>query len=176
MANRKATGTDSEFDDEFEVAEDGAEGSAESEGAENDVDDSSLDEEEDLSAVKMPEPLPRGWYTLTIVSAVPGMSQGNPAKNLPPSKKIDVRAKVEGGDHDGRNVFDILSFSPGAIPFTKQTLVALGISANDKSSVREKAERLLHVTAQALIDIQKGTEEYPGDRNRIRRWRALPGE
>lgn len=118
----KNTPVDDEIlEDEFEVED-------EDEGSENaNADpDNLLEQEVDLSAVEVPKPIPRNWYTLTIVSATPGMSKGDQNKGTGPQPKISIRTKVEGGQYDGRTIFDDMSFAPGALPFTKQALVALG--------------------------------------------------
>jgi hypothetical protein len=140
-----------------------------------DMDDGELD----LGAIETPKPLERGWQRLTIVSAVPGMSKGNPNARppTPPSRKIELRVKVEGGKYDGRNIFDTLSFAPGALPYTKQALTGLGIDPNARfvGGVAEIAETLLHTTAEGFVDVQAATAEYEA-RNRIRRWRAVKAD
>lgn len=64
-----------------------------------------FDSPEDLTQVETPKPVPRAWYPVSIVSSVPGMSKGDPAKGGP-QKKISIRVKIEGGQYDGRNVFE----------------------------------------------------------------------
>jgi len=162
-------GDDDEFVEETdEFANEGLEEADTSEGLE--------DEEVDLGTIETPKPLERGWQRLTIVSAVPGMSKGQPAKNgkaaTPPARKIEIRVKVEGGRYDGRNIFDTLSFAPGALPYTKVALTGLGIDPRAKLRVSDIAEQLLHHTAEGFVDVQPASGEYEA-RNRIRRWRAV---
>jgi hypothetical protein len=72
-----------------------------------------------FGAIKDLDPISDGKYDAVISKAEFGMSQ----KQQP---KCDLRWTIEGGDFDGRIVFDTLSFSEKALWRVKEVLVALG--------------------------------------------------
>lgn len=111
------------------------------------------------------EPLPAGVYTATIVKAEVGTSKAG-------NEKIDIQWKVEGGKHDGRVIFDTLTFTEKALFRVKATLKGLGFPADFRGEV--KPEDLVGRTAKITVDIQPGNgidasgEPYAA-RNRVKK-------
>jgi hypothetical protein len=127
----------------------------------------------DFSEIKGMELLPDGWYNASIVSAKPGVSQNK-------NPKMDLRWKIEGGEHDGRQLFDTLTFSPESLWRVKLTLQALGFPKDFKGAVQP--EDLLGLTAAIHVSVESGkqidpatNEPYP-PRNRVDRVRASGGK
>lgn len=118
-----------------------------------------------FAKVQSLDPLPAGNYTATIVKAEIGVSQkGN--------EKIDLQWKVEGGAHDGRVIFDTLTFTEKALFRVKATLQGLGFPKDFKGDV--KVDDLVGKTAKLTVDIQPGNgvdesgEPYQA-RNRVKK-------
>lgn len=114
------------------------------------------------------ELLPEDEYLASLASAQPGTSNsGHP--------KIDLQWRIEEGEHEGRQIYDTLSFHPKSMYRVKQTLVALGVDENGEVDVEEVLNELIEEGAQAtlVVAIKKSDgvnrdtgEPYP-DRNRI---------
>jgi hypothetical protein len=86
----------------------------------------------DFSAVPSQDPIPNGMYNAVIKRAKQGVSgTGN--------GKIDLQWAVEGGDHDGRIVFDTLAFHPNALWRVRDTLRAIGFPENFKGAIDPEA-------------------------------------
>lgn len=111
------------------------------------------------------DPVPTGSYTATIVKAEQGISKAG-------NEKIDLQWRIEGGAHDGRVIFDTLTFTEKALFRVKATLQGLGFPKDFKGNVN--AEDLIGRTAKITVDIQAGTgtdetgEPYQ-PRNRIKK-------
>lgn len=111
------------------------------------------------------EPLPAGSYTATITEATLGVSKAN-------NEKIDIKWKIEGGQYDGRIIFDTLTFTEKALFRVKATLQGLGFAKDFKGDV--KADDLIGRTAKIAVDIQAGngideTGEPYQPRNRVKK-------
>lgn len=124
----------------------------------------------DFSEVKGLEPIPAGNYTATIIKATVGKSQqGN--------DKIDLQWKIEGGDYDGRIVFDTLTFTPKSLYRVKQTLTALDFPKDFAGEVTpddleaKSADITVDIEASTMTDETTG-EPYP-PRNRVKKVRAV---
>jgi hypothetical protein len=123
----------------------------------------------DFSEVQGLDPIPDGTYDAEIVFADEGESQsGHP--------KIDLRWKVLAGEHEGRQVFDTMSFHPKALWRTKDTLMALDFPEDFSGDIT--GEELLGRVATITVKIEpsSGTnpdtgEPYP-ERNRITKVKA----
>jgi len=120
----------------------------------------------DFSEVQDLQPLPDGQYTATVVSAKEGISQnGNP--------KIDIQWSVEGGDYDGRRIFDTLTFTAKALFRVKATLKGLGFPENFSGDIT--AEDLIGKTAVITVTTEQSeginptTNEPYGPRNRVKK-------
>ena len=118
-----------------------------------------------FAKVQSLEPLPAGVYTATIIKAEQGISKAG-------NEKIDIQWKVEGGAHDGRIIFDTLTFTEKALFRVKATLQGLGFPADFKGNV--SAEDLVGRTAKITVDIQAGngideTGEPYAPRNRVKK-------
>jgi hypothetical protein len=115
------------------------------------------------------EPLPAGNYTATIVQAEVGISKAG-------NEKIDLQWKVEGGPHDGRVVFDTMTFTEKALFRVKATLQGLGYPKDFKGEVRPAD--LIGKTAKLTLDIQPGNgvdesgEPYQA-RNRVKKVKVI---
>jgi len=120
----------------------------------------------DFSAVPSMDPVPNGDYEAEVVHAEVGTSKaGYP--------KIDLRWKIIGGEHDGRQIFDSLSFHPNALFRVKQVLQAFDFANDFSGSV--DPEELVGQTAMLKVALEPGTdvdpntgEPYPA-RNRIKK-------
>jgi hypothetical protein len=122
----------------------------------------------DFTQVAGIEPLPDGWYNVSIAEVKPGVSkQGHP--------KMDLQLIVEDGEYAGRRIFDTLSFHPQALWRTKAVMVAFGY-AEDFSGAIEPGDMVGRV-AEIRIAIEQGAidpstnEPYPA-RNRVKQARA----
>lgn len=111
------------------------------------------------------EPLPAGNYTATIVKADLGTSKAG-------NEKIDLQWKIEGGQYDGRVIFDTLTFTEKALFRVKATLQGLGFPKDFRGEVRPGD--LVGKTAKLTVDIQAGNgvdesgEPYQA-RNRVKK-------
>jgi hypothetical protein len=114
-------------------------------------------------------PVPQGTYEATIVHS----QEGNSKAGYP---KIDIRWKIEGGEFEGRQVFDTLSFHPDAQWRTKIALRSLGFPNDFDGDV--EAEDLINLSAKIVVGIEDsgGTDEsgepYPV-RNRVMKVKPL---
>lgn len=116
----------------------------------------------DLSSVKGFDPIPDGEYVASVVSCKEKTSQNGNAM-------FEMAYKVEGGEHDGRQIFDNLTFTPKAMGMVKSKLIALGFPKDFAGEV--SAEELIGLTCIIVVNTEK-SEEY-GDRNRIKRCKPL---
>lgn len=126
----------------------------------------------DFTNVPSLDPVPDGVYQAEVVHAEEGMSKtGNP--------KIDLRWKIVGGEFDGRQIFDTMSFHPDALWRTKLTLQGMGFSKDFSGDVG--ASDLVGLTAELVVIKETGRkdqasgEDYP-DRNKITRVRRQSGD
>ena len=117
----------------------------------------------DFSSVKGLDPVPAGTYNAVVIAATEGTSQnGNP--------KIDVRWQIEGGEYDGRQLFDTLTFTEKAMWRVKKTLQSMGFPKDFKGEV--DPEMLLGTSARLVVTIEQSDgvdengESYP-PRNRV---------
>jgi hypothetical protein len=120
----------------------------------------------DFTQVKGQELLPDGVYLVKAVHAEEGLS----AQQQP---KIDLRWEVIAPEeHNGRIIFDSLSFHPDALWRTKMALTALGFDENFNGEIT--ANDILGREAAVSVGVEKGkinpenNEAYP-DRNRVRK-------
>jgi hypothetical protein len=90
-----------------------------------------------------------GTYIATVVHSQPGLSKKG-------EKKIELRWKIDEGELEGVTVFDNLSFAPGALARTRQSLIGAGFPQDYNGSVREIASELLNV--QACITVKTDTK------------------
>jgi len=109
------------------------------------------------------EPVPSGTYTAEVVFAQEGRSKTGHAK-------IDLRFKIIGGEYDGRQILDTMSFHPQALWRTKMTLQAMGFKKDFAGEV--DVDDLLGriVTLTVAIEESSSTDDngdpYPA-RNRV---------
>jgi len=118
-----------------------------------------------FAQVQTLEPLPPGNYTATIIKAEPGVSKAG-------NEKIDIQWRIEGGQYDGRVIFDTLTFVDKALFRVKNTLMGLGFPKDFKGEVRP--EDLVGKTAKITVDVQAGngideTGEPYQPRNRVKK-------
>lgn len=124
----------------------------------------------DFAKVVKFTPAKAGWHNATIVSANPKFSAaGNPM--------IALKWKIEGGEDDGKTVYDNLVFAPNALWRVRQVLEALGYPSNFSGSV--SPEQLLGEGATlqlSVTPIKKNgsaidpvTNEPYGDQNSVDR-------
>lgn len=117
----------------------------------------------DFGEVQGLEPVPAGTYKAEVVFAQEGASKaGQP--------KIDLRYKIIGGEQDGRQVLDTMSFHPQALWRTKLSLQAMGF-AKDFSGEIDAGDLIgREVTIVVAIEESSQTDEdgdpYP-PRNRV---------
>lgn len=98
------------------------------------------------------EPVPAGTYDATIVAAEPTTSKaGNPM--------IKIRWRIDGGEHDKRNIFDNLVFTTAALWRVRQVLEALGYASNFNGAVNP--ESLIGESATIVVTIQAGNGVNP---------------
>jgi hypothetical protein len=121
----------------------------------------------DFTAIPDQSPIPAGRYNASIADAKPGKSKAGHAK-------IDIRYKIEGSDHDGRLVFDTISFHPNAQWRAKQTLQAINPDVFGKQFAGQvDVTDLLgeDVVIHVIVDTDTGTDpqtgEERGPRNRV---------
>lgn len=107
-------------------------------------------------------PVPRGWYFASVTKATVARSKaGHP--------KINVRWKIESGDHEGRTIFQDLSFAPDAIKWTKVHLVRFGIPGDAKLALSAIAHEFEGASRYLLIDIEQPTDPQYEPQNRVRK-------
>lgn len=122
----------------------------------------------DFSQVKGLEPVPEGWYDLTITQAEEKLSQGG-------NEVINLTCKIDGGEYDGRVIFDMLVFSEKTLWRVKRALQAINPKAfGEKFKGEIDTEDLVGQTFKAFVLVEVSTqvdpetgEPYP-DRNRIK--------
>lgn len=114
------------------------------------------------------ELLPKGIYDIVIedVQYQKSKSSGKPMWNL--------KLNVVGGEFNGRKIFEIFSFSEGALPGTKTRLAVIApelLSGDFSVNNPETVASLIGRQAKVKLDIQKA-EEGSGyeDQNRVKRW------
>lgn len=117
----------------------------------------------DFSEVHGLEPVPAGTYAAEVVFAQEGHSKaGQP--------KIDIRYKIIGGEYDGRQILDTLSFHPQALWRTKLTLQAMGFSKDFNGEVTPEdligREVTITVAVEASKEVDEHGDPYP-DRNKV---------
>lgn len=122
----------------------------------------------DFTAVPDMKALDAGKYNASVVEAKPGRSKSS---NSP---KIDIRWKIDSGRHEGRMVYDTISFHPNALWRAKATLKAINPAAfPDEFSGGVDADDLIGQSAviQLTIDENSGTDPQTGEpyaaRNRV---------
>lgn len=119
--------------------------------------------------VKGLEPIPPDTYMATIVKAEAGVSNAG-------NEKVDLQWKIDGGDYDGRIVFDSLVFTENSLFRVKNTLLGLGFPKDFKGDI--DPESLVGEAAEIVVDIQPGNgtdengEPYPA-RNRVKKVKAV---
>ncbi len=119
------------------------------------------------------ENLPKGNYNVIIEDNQFKMSKssGKPMWEL--------KLNVVDGEFANRKLFEIFSFSEGALPGTKTRLAVIApelLSGEFKVNDPEVVAGLIGRFAKVKVDIGKGTDEYPEPRNVIKRWFAPEGE
>lgn len=82
----------------------------------------------DFTTVKGMDPVPAGEYTAEIIKATEGVSENK-------NEKIDLQWKILGGEHDGRIIFDTLTFAPSVYWRVKATLQALDFPKDHNGEV-----------------------------------------
>lgn len=106
------------------------------------------------------EAIPAGNYDVVIASCIEGMSK---TSNQP---MLTMKLRVEGGNYDGRMLFDHFSLQPQALWKLKRLMGALGFGADvlkDPSYELEPEDFVgMEVGAAVIIDPYKGV-----DRNKI---------
>lgn len=114
------------------------------------------------------ELLPKGTYDIIIEDNqyAKSKSSGKPMWNL--------KLNIDGGEFNGRKIFEIFSFSEGALPGTKTRLAVIApelLSGDFKVNDPETVASLIGRKAKVKVDIQKA-EEGSGyeDQNRVKRW------
>lgn len=88
-----------------------------------------------------------------------------------------LQAQIYEGDFENRVLFDILSFSDGALPSTKTKIMALApelLQGEFNPSKPEIYDPIIGRKFIAQVKIQKGSDEYPDPRNSIQKY--LPAE
>lgn len=112
-------------------------------------------------------PVPEGDYFASIVKSVPGKAQSGYGK-------IDLRFRVEDGDHEGRILFETLSWHPDALPYTKRKLIALGWEDKPgEQSIQPEDLEGISAYLTVIIDQSGKIDESTGEpyppRNKITR-------
>lgn len=114
------------------------------------------------------ELLPKGKYDIIIEdnTYAKSKSAGQPMWNL--------KLNVEGGEYDGRKVFDIFSFSPKALPGTKTRLAIIAPELMDKDfkvNDPEVVASLIGRRARIQVDIRPEDEAAGySAQNIVKRW------
>ena len=123
----------------------------------------------DFEDAKPLEPLEEGEYSATVIKAEEGVSQaGNP--------KIDLRWEVTEGEHEGRLIFDNLTFTQKSLWRVKQLFEAAGMDAEGEAAI--DADELVGIECNLLVSIEEGNvnqatgENYP-PRNRVNKYKTL---
>lgn len=123
----------------------------------------------DFGSVKGLEPIPAGNYLASIIKAESGQSKAG-------NQKIDIQWKIDGGQYDGRVIFESLVFTEKTLFRVKNTLLGLGFDKNFNGEIT--SEMLVNKVATISVDIEISTqvdpetgEPYP-PRNRIKKVQA----
>ena len=124
----------------------------------------------DFSQVEDLKPLPAGTYLATITEAKVGTSKAQ-------NPKIDLRWKIDEGEFEGRNIFDVLTFSANAMFRVKAVLTGLNFPPDFNGEVLP--DELIGKTAYIIVDIDEQTqmndetgEPYP-PRNRVKKVKSV---
>lgn len=142
-------------------------GDFETEGAQfEDNDDGLLVNLESVQEQKF-EVLPKNKYNVIIedVDYQLSKSSGKPMWNL----KLSVLDE----EYQNRKLFTFFSFSEKALPNTKAALAVVApelLSTQFNPKNPEIVSSLIGRKAKVQVGIQKGTDEYPDDRNNVKRW------
>lgn len=120
------------------------------------------------------DPIPKADYEVIVKENTFGMSK---ASDQP---KWELQLVVTSGDYEGRYLFDTLSFAKGALPGTKSKLLVLApelLSNESGFDIKnpEVVNSLVGRKYKARVSIQKGTDEYPDDRNNVKKYFPLEG-
>ena len=114
----------------------------------------------DLNNVEDMSVVPKGRYPGIITSCEYGLSQssGKPMWT--------IKATINDGEYDGRNLYGHLSFSEKALPMTKKSIVAIAPELlNGPFNPEERAGDLVNKPCTVIVS----TEKYEGEeRSRIR--------
>jgi len=104
----------------------------------------------DFSNVAAPSPVPEAEYVGRISKAVVGVSKAG-------ADKIDVHIKIGEGEHEGRVVFDTISFHDNALMFTKRTLLELKVISEDDMTIEleELPELLVGMDVRFIAKVQE---------------------
>ena len=127
-----------------------------------------------FAAVKGVEPVPAGEYVASIVAATEGMSESN-------YPKIDVQWKIEGGQYDGRRIFETWAFHPDAQFRIKNNMVGLGMIKKDsKDELDVTPEMLIGKVGLLVVTIDVSTKtDSSGDpyppRNNVKKVKPVQG-
>ena len=130
---------------------------------------------QEFNVAEMPEsvgftPIPAGWYVAKITKAeLRDTKAGN-------GKYINIRYDIMGPAYEGRAVFGMINVknaSEQAEEIGRQNLGDL-MRAIGLTKVRD-TEQLIGGQCQIKVVIDKGTAEYPDDRNSVKGWKALEG-
>jgi hypothetical protein len=115
------------------------------------------------------EPLPKGRYPVEVVKVefTKGKTSGKPMFNI--QYKVDAEEGTPEAQYNNRRLFQVASFSEGALPGTKATLAKLDTdlvkAAFDPREVASSGQ-LLGKRAVARVDVED-SEEY-GKRNTVK--------
>jgi hypothetical protein len=116
----------------------------------------------DLNSVEQAsfEVIPRGTYAATIASCEYGLSQNS---GMP---MWTTQLEITEGEYEGRKLFNHISFSPKALPFTKKTLAAI---APELLSGPFNPETTASDMEGKAVRVKVSIEKYEGEsRNRVK--------
>lgn len=116
--------------------------------------------------------IPTNTYDVIIKDAKFGMSKAD-------KPKWDLQLSITSGEYENRIVFETLSFSPGALPGTKSKLLVLApeiATTRFNPADEELVATLIGRRFRAKVGIQKGTTDYPDDRNTVKKYFPAEGE
>lgn len=119
------------------------------------------------------EVLPKGDYNVVVVDNDYQLSKssGQPMWNM----QLSV---IDEGEYQNRRIFTIASFSEKALPGTKAALAVLApelLEGPFSPKNPEVVAGMVGRKAKVRVSIRKGTDEYPDDRNEVKRWMQPDG-
>jgi hypothetical protein len=103
----------------------------------------------DFTKIHDSNKVPDGDYLALVTFSEPDISKAG-------HKKINLRWKITDGDYEGVVLFDNMSFAPGALWRTQQSLIGCGFPEDYAGSVRDIALEMLNV--EALISVKTDTK------------------